>query len=239
MNTSVATHLPGGFSALAFRSTETRPSSAAIVWLHGVGERGNDLNRVAKYGLPAAIAEGCLQTTADFFCPQLELDREWESSRLAELMADVRRQYAGAALLGFSLGALGVCEVLEELGAQADLHIAIAPRMLRLPFVTQVGTHLLTVSGEHDVWPISGEYCRQLQKLGARVDEVVLPNEGHFISESALWHPSSLSALRTVGIELALRCSPFLTLFSTFIQYGISATNAHDCGNRCMLWWRT
>jgi hypothetical protein len=200
MNTAVATHLPGGFASLDFRSALMGRASAAIVWLHGLGERGNDLTLVAKYGLPAAIDQGRLQITADVLCPQLEDDREWEPGRIAELMAHVRGQYSGSALLGFSLGALGVCETLAELGPQADLHLAIAPRARRLPLVPQIGTNFLSVSGEHDLWPTGSEYCRQLRHLGARAEEVVLPNEGHFISEAALWHPTSVGALRALGI---------------------------------------
>ena len=203
MNPAVVTHLPGGFASLKFHSALMGRSSAAIVWLHGTGERGNDLTLVAKYGLPAAIDQRRLKINADVFCPQLEVDREWEPSRLAELMSHVRGAYSGSALLGFSLGALGVCEALAELGPQADLHIAIALRTRRLPVVQQVGTNFLSVSGEHDLWPAGSEYCRQLRDLGASVEEVVLPNEGHFIAEAALWHTTSVRALRALGIQLA------------------------------------
>lgn len=202
MITAIATKLPGTFNSLKFVSGLDDTKGAAIVWLHGIGERGNDLMLVAKYGLPAAISEGRLKCSADVFCPQLEIDREWDPKRIAELMTHIRGQYARSALLGFSLGALGVCEVLAEFGLQANLHIAIAPRTRQLPFVRQISTHLVSVSGEHDLWPASSEYYDQLRALGAQVEEVVLPGEGHFISETALTHPTAQRALGALGIQL-------------------------------------
>jgi predicted esterase len=202
MITSVQSQLPGGFQALVFSPTSTDQTAACIVWLHGIGERGGDLSLVAKYGLPAALDQRRARINATVLCPQLESDGEWEPARIAELMAQVRKQYAHTALVGFSLGALGVCETVAELGPQSNLHVAIAPRTRHLPTLPQKGTRLLSISGEHDRWPTTAEYLRQLRDLGAVVEEVVLPDEGHFISESALWHPSSVTALQTLGIQL-------------------------------------
>jgi predicted esterase len=202
MSIAAPTHFPGGFAGVEFAPDSLSRDGPVVVWLHGIGERGDDVNLILKYGLPAALAEKRVQINATVLCPQLEAGREWDSSRLGELMAHARCRSAQCALLGFSLGALGVCELLSDLGPQANLHIAIAPRTRRLPVASQIGTHLVGVSGEHDRWPPAEEYFRQLRGLGARVEEVVLPNEGHFISETALWHTACVRELEALSIKV-------------------------------------
>lgn len=195
--------LPGGFKALVAPTGILRAQSLAIIWLHGIGERGTDLNLVLKYGLPAALAEDRLKTNATVICPQLEADLEWEPRRVAALMSYARTTYSRTALIGFSLGALGVCELLAELGPQSDQHVAIAPRTRRMPFASQLGTRLLSISGEQDPWPSSAAYLQGLRALGAVAEEVILPNEGHFISESALWHSATQASMQRIGIRIA------------------------------------
>ena len=202
MYSHAATQLPGGFAALRFEPASEQYSDVALVWLHGRGERGADLSLVTKFGLPEAISKQRAQVAATVLCPQLEHEREWEPCRVAELMAHVRQQFQRTAIIGYSLGALGICELLAGVGSQADLHVAIAPRMRTLPTMLQPKTHLLSICGEHDRWPSADAFYHRLRALQGRVDEVVLPNEGHFISGVALSHPSLVSALSALGAEI-------------------------------------
>lgn len=119
--------LPENFRLLHFPQAAGAKPARCIVWLHGIGERGDDLSLVSRYGLPAALKDGRLTVNADVICPQLEAGRAWSAERLAHLMAGLGKQYEASALLGYSLGADGVCQLLAQLGSQAGIHIAIAP----------------------------------------------------------------------------------------------------------------
>ena len=81
-----------------------------IVFLHGIGERGNDLDAVKRHGPPKLIADGqkfpCIVVS-----PQCPLSHWWEPTVLNALLDDVvdkhkvnpRRVY----LTGLSMGGLG------------------------------------------------------------------------------------------------------------------------------------
>jgi hypothetical protein len=175
------------------------------VWLHGIGERGDDIALVSKYGLPAALKEGRLSVNADVICPQLEAGLTWSPERLACLLAELRKQYEASALLGYSLGADGVCELLAYAGSQASIHIAIAPNAFVPIVASQAATRFLTISGEYDPWLDADTFLLAVRSSGGDADSAVMQGEGHYISESALTHPKLVTVLASIGI--AFTCS--------------------------------
>jgi len=49
-----------------------------IIFLHGVGERGDDLERVKKYGLPHYLETGEVKLPAYIAVPQCPADVRWD-----------------------------------------------------------------------------------------------------------------------------------------------------------------
>ncbi len=84
-----------------------------IIFLHGIGERGDDLELVKKWGLPRVIEGGVVQLPAYVAAPQCPADEAWSAitdkldtlldDLLAEQPIDPDRVY----LTGFSMGGYG------------------------------------------------------------------------------------------------------------------------------------
>ncbi len=84
-----------------------------IIFLHGIGERGDDLELVKKWGMPRAIEAGVVQLPAYVAVPQCPADEAWSAitdqldllldDLLAEQPVDRDRIY----LTGFSMGGYG------------------------------------------------------------------------------------------------------------------------------------
>lgn len=203
MNTDLSAALLEDFRLLHFSQALGASSTRCVVWLHGIGERGMDLSVVSKYGLPAALTENRVSVNADVICPQLEAGLAWSPRRIAKLLLELRKRYDAIALVGFSLGAVGVCELLASLGPHANLHIAIAPSALIPVVACQGTTRFLAISGEHDPWLCGDEFIDAVRNKGGEADSAVVQGEGHYISESALVHPAFVAALASIGATFA------------------------------------
>ena len=196
-----------GFQFLELRSSNGEQAAAAIVYLHGSGERGEDLRLVTRYGLPAAIAEGRAIANCAVFCPQLEAGAEWEPHRVASFVRQVRQRHAEVALMGYSLGASGVCSVVAHIGPLAGVHVAIAGQAPDNVIASQEGVQLLAIQGELDTWPDTGRLVSSINARGGRATSVLLPGMGHYVSEEAVAHPACTSMLGGIGIEVAFHKS--------------------------------
>lgn len=196
-----AVHL-ASFECLQFGQTGSE--HPAIVWLHGSGERGNDVFSVAKVGLPAAVLAGRVRTNATVICPQLEANALWEPARVLHLLTAVHARHRCVALVGFSLGGQGVCDVVCRGGSVACLHVAMASRVRDLPQGGQTGVQFLALTGELDRQPLMQDFVRLVNELGGKAEEDVIPQQGHFISESGLTSPCFQRFARATGIELYL-----------------------------------
>lgn len=193
------------FVFVELRPLEASPSGAVIVYLHGSGERGTDLSLVTRFGLPAAASAGRAHTNCPIFCPQLAAQNDWESSRVAHFIRWVKNSYSKVALIGYSWGASGVCSAVADLGAVANVCIAIAGQAPVKPIANQRATQFLAIQGELDSWPITEHFIRAINEHGGSASSVVLPGMSHYISEEALAHPALLSLLQTIGIEIVFR----------------------------------
>lgn len=99
-----------------------------ILWLHGRSLRGDDLARVARYGIPARLAR---EADLPFVvvAPQLPDGQSWtDTGRLAALVEDVADRYPidddRIYLVGYSMGAGGVWRLVVD---HPDLFAAVAP----------------------------------------------------------------------------------------------------------------
>lgn len=98
-----------------------------VLFLHGAGERGTDLNKVLKYGPPRLAAEG---THYDFvlIAPQCPPTYGWRIDDLELLLADVmKRRAVDAARLCLSGVSMGGIATWEWLLRRPDLFAAAAP----------------------------------------------------------------------------------------------------------------
>jgi len=200
-----AEHHGGIFRYLEFGVPASGGHSRALIYLHGVGERGDDLSLVTRYGLPSLLAGGLACTNCSVICPQLEVGCEWEPERLARFIAYVRERHGQVALMGYSLGGLGVCELIGRYGPLATPAVAIAGRSNGPAVAPQAGVTFLAIQGELDAWPDTREFVLSIKARGGIAHEVVMPGEGHYISEIALWDPSLQSLLNAAGFEVARR----------------------------------
>ncbi len=111
---------------------DDEPDSAQLRWplmlfLHGSGERGDDLDQVKAYGPPRLIADG-----QDFPCivvaPQCPTDERWSPTTLARLLDEIQDEFVVdhecIYLTGVSMGGYGTWELAI---AEPDRFAAIAP----------------------------------------------------------------------------------------------------------------
>lgn len=108
-------------------ATDKRQRWPVLIFLHGSGERGDDLAQVTKWGPPHVLAHHP-GTPMLVLSPQLQADADWDVAKLDRLLADVRRQYrvdpSRIYLTGLSLG--GIATWRWAL-ARPDLFAAVAP----------------------------------------------------------------------------------------------------------------
>src|SRR5690606_21450287 len=89
-----------------------------IVFLHGAGERGDDLSLVLEQGLPRLLHQG-LNLPAFVLSPQLPADQMWAAQvpAVRALIDEVVAAYPIAtdriSVTGLSLGGAGACELVR------------------------------------------------------------------------------------------------------------------------------
>jgi predicted peptidase len=163
-----------------------------VIFLHGSGERGDDLARVKVHGPPKLIDAGA-DWPAVVFSPQLEADRNaWPVDRLhaalPQLLALARAHPQRVALTGLSLGGHGVwnwasrhpgdvCAAAPVCG-YGDAAAVCAAR--GIPFRAYHGARDTVV-------PLAAQLaCVQaLRRCGGTVDWIVYPEVGH-----DAWNPA-------------------------------------------------
>ncbi len=156
-----------------------------ILFLHGSGERGADLNLVKEHGV-AKI----LESRADFpfivVSPQSPSEEWWHMEVLVVLLDEIEEKYRvdknRIYVTGLSMGGFGTWRLAEE---NPHRFAAIAPICGGgNPFTAQKIKHLpvWTFHGAKDkIVPISRsrEMVRALKKLGNPVKFTVYPEAGH------------------------------------------------------------
>lgn len=150
-----------------------------ILFLHGSGERGSDVQAVKKHGPPAVVAKDPTGTVASEFIvisPQCPAGRWWKPDELIALVDDVSSRYGvdndRVYLTGLSMGGFGTWDLASN---YPDRFAAIAPmcgggntamvrRLKKLPIWIFHGAADHTVPVER-----SDEMNAALKKIGADV----------------------------------------------------------------------
>ena len=185
--------LPDGYSA-------TGDASPLLLFLHGSGERGNDLEKVKAWGPPQLIAGG-KKLPFIVVSPQCPLGQSWDIYILKQLLDNLIKTYnvdkSRIYLTGLSMGGFGTWALAT---AFPDYFAAIVPicgggdpqaayRIKYIPCQVFHGKKDQAVPEQR-----SAEMVEALKKLGADVKYTVLPEGDHQASwiyaynEADLWN---------------------------------------------------
>ncbi len=156
-----------------------------LLFLHGAGERGDDLELVKKHGPPKRIAAG-----EDFpfivVSPQCPRGRWWEPQELLALLDELGRKYKVDAdrvyVTGLSMGGFGTWRLAS---VAPERFAAIAPicgggekswarQIAQLPVWAFHGAKDTVVPLQR-----SQEMVDEIQRLGGNVRLTVYPEAGH------------------------------------------------------------
>jgi predicted peptidase len=170
-------HLPAAY--------ESRADWPVILFLHGAGERGRDVELVKREGLPHI-----LETLPDFpfvvVSPQEEKDRRWTADRLAALLDDVASRYrvdrARVYATGLSSGAVAALELAihhpERIAAVAAVTASEIPSGICA--MKDVPVWIFHNAGdEHVPAGRAKRLARELESCGGDVELTVYPRDGH------------------------------------------------------------
>jgi predicted peptidase len=164
---------------------ETQEEWPVLLFLHGAGERGEDLDRVKVHGPPKLIASGKAMPFI-VVAPQCPTGRWWEPFELAALLDDIEQQYKvdkkRIYVTGLSMGGFGTWALAAY---QPNRFAAIAPICGGgEPFMTRLYSHVPTWAfhGDQDnVVPLerSERMVEALKRAGGDVKFTVYPGVGH------------------------------------------------------------
>jgi predicted peptidase len=156
-----------------------------IVFLHGSGERGNDLNKVKAWG-PPAIAEKDPAFPFMVVSPQVPDGEWWDANLLKGMIDEVLARYnvdrSRVYLTGLSMGGYGAWDLATR---YPDYFAAVSPICGGgTPFLVERMKNIPTwvFHGMKDDAVPEGESARMVAALkaaGGNVKYTVLPEAGH------------------------------------------------------------
>lgn len=171
-------HLPPGYAA-------ARNRWPLILFLHGAGERGTDLEFVKRHGV-AKLVEAQPDFPFIVVSPQCPADGWWSSELLAALLDEVERKYRvdkkRIYLTGLSMGGFGTWDLAM---AQPHRFAALVPicgrgnplrvhRIKHLPIWVFHGAKDRVVPLANSV-----DLVRALRKCGAKPKFTIYPDAAH------------------------------------------------------------
>ncbi len=177
------------------------PPLPLIFFLHGAGERGDDLAQVLAHGPPMLIAQGRRKFPAIVVSPQCPKDRWWgyESEPLLQVLAQVKADYRvdpkRVYLTGCSMGGYGAIALAARDPKQFAAVVAVcgggnyfdALRLSRTPFW---GFH----GGKDPLIPVeeSKRMVEIIKAHGGQARLTLYPDAGHdawtaAYDDEALW----------------------------------------------------
>jgi predicted peptidase len=173
--------LPEGYEA------DTSKKWPLVVFLHGRGERGHDLELLKKHGPPKLLAAG-QKIPAIVASLQCDPDKIWNPHGIKavtdHLVSTHRVDTARLYLTGLSMGGFGTWETVFE---YPDTYAAIAPvcggtgvRWLLADRVKHLPAWIFHGDADNVVTPDNSQKIHDaLKKLGAPVKLTLYPGVGH------------------------------------------------------------
>jgi predicted peptidase len=166
-----------------------------ILFLHGSGQRGSNLQAVKKHGLPKEV-----ETKRDFpfivISPQCPNGREWSSEYLGELLDDIISHYRvdpdRVYLTGMSMGGYGVWDLASR---YPEKFAAIAPvcgggNSARAARLRGVPAWVFHGARDNEV-PLAEAQAmvNALKRAGGTVKFTIYPKAGHKCWEETYRNP--------------------------------------------------
>jgi len=157
-----------------------------LLFLHGAGERGDDLNVVKKHGPPKLIEEG-KSLPMIVVSPQCPKDQRWNATELAKLVDELANTHrvdrARLYVTGLSMGGAGTWSLLTERPGTFAAAIPICGRVDADAAAKLTDTPIWVVVGAKDR-PELVESNRQaveaIEKAGGKkMKSTVYPDAGH------------------------------------------------------------
>lgn len=171
-------HLPAAY--------ESRTDWPVVLFLHGAGERGRDLELVKREGLPRI-----LETLPDFpfvvVSPQEEKDRLWKTDALAALIEYISSRYrvdpSRIYATGLSSGATAALALAIRHPEKIAAVAAVTPNAIPSDVcaMKHVAVSIFHNAGDERVPPSRSKFlARELERCGARdVKLTIYPRDGH------------------------------------------------------------
>ncbi len=170
-------YLPKGY--------EKQSSWPLLLFLHGAGERGDDLNRVKVHGPPKLIEQG-MEFPFIVVSPQCPKDSWWQSVKLVALLDEIAEKYKvdpdRVYVTGLSMGGFGTWR----------LAALVPQRLAAIVPICGGGEPLLAKHFAHlPVWVFHGakdsvvpirrseEMVEAIKKCGGHPKFTVYPDAGH------------------------------------------------------------
>lgn len=160
-----------------------------VVFLHGAGERGQDLKVVQRFGLPRQASEG-EQLPFILTSPQCPTELHWTPEQVVKLVENVSNRFSvdrdRVYLTGYSMGGFGTwataCYDPNRFAAIAPLsgggEPSQAKRLVNLPIWAFHGEKDEVVSLD-----ASKQMVDAVRKCGGHVNFTVYPGLGHWICD--------------------------------------------------------
>lgn len=159
-----------------------------IVFLHGSGERGNDLSKLSIHG-PLKYVENGNKLDAVILAPQCPEKQVWDMDVLTTLIKEVvlkhRINFTRVYLTGLSMGGYGTWELALE---HPEMFAAVAPICGRINYTFSENASKLKDKpvwvfhgAKDEVVPIanSGKMVKALQNAGGNPKFTIFPEAGH------------------------------------------------------------
>jgi predicted peptidase len=161
-----------------------------LLYLHGSGQRGDDVNQVLQWGLPQLIGAG-LRVPMIVISPQCQANASWDVGQLLALVDHLETRFAidpdRIYITGESMGGYGTWALIaaapERFAAAAPVcgggEVEQAGRMLGLPIWAFHGAEDKVVPLEQ-----SRKMVDAVQAAGGDARLTVFPGQGHGITDS-------------------------------------------------------
>ena len=158
-----------------------------VLFLHGSGERGDDLTLVKRYGPPMLVENG-KKFPFILLSPQCKLDKFWDPLSLIILLDEIESKYkvdkSRIYVTGLSIGGTGTWELAFT---APDRFAAIAPVCGRTVYLYLNACQLKNLpiwvfhGAKDDVVPISEseKMVKALKECGSNVRFTVYPEGNH------------------------------------------------------------